>query len=102
MRLWADFNDIEEGNYVVADLDYAQFFRDEDLHEGAPVNLFDGGGHECQGVIVAVDSGNRLVRVELDWTTWRSPSQLRTVYDFRREGYTAILPTRSFIPNPAA
>lgn len=102
MRLWADFNDIEEDDYVVADLDYAQFFRDEELHEGALVDLFDGGGHECQGTIVSVNSDNRLVRVKLDWSTWRSPAQLPTVYDFGREEYTAKIPSHSFIPNPAA
>ncbi|HEV8426111.1 MAG TPA: RNA methyltransferase PUA domain-containing protein [Actinomycetes bacterium] len=71
-----DFNDIEDHDYVEADLDDAESFREDELREGARVELFDGGGHECQGEIVAVDLAERLVRVRIDWATWRSPAQL--------------------------
>jgi hypothetical protein len=100
MRLWVDFNDIEDEDYVEANLDFAQFFREEDLQEGVAVGLFDGGGHECQGVVEAVDSPNRLVRVKLNWNTWWSPAQ-RRVYDFRQDEYATPM-SRLFIPNPAA
>jgi hypothetical protein len=72
MRLWADFNDIEDDDYVVVDLDSSEIANGEDdLHEGTRVDLSDGA-HECQGEIVAVDLANRLVRVKLDWATWHS------------------------------
>jgi hypothetical protein len=76
MRLWVDFNDIEDRDYVEANLDDAESFREEELREGVRVDLFDGGGHESQGEIVAIDLAERLVRVRIDWATWRSPAQL--------------------------
>lgn len=76
MRLWVDFNDIEDRDYVDADLDDAESLREDELREGTRVDLFDGGGHESQGELVAVDLDERVVRVKIDWATWRSPAQL--------------------------
>lgn len=72
MRLWTDFNYMEEENRVWADLDQAGFYREDELHVGQKAELFDGLGYECMGTIVAVDSANRMVELELDLNTWRS------------------------------
>lgn len=70
MRLWVDFNELNEDR-VEADLDLADFYRPDELRVGATTSLFDGGGYECVGVVRAVDAARRVVDVELDWTTWR-------------------------------
>jgi hypothetical protein len=96
MRLWVDFNDIEEHDYVEADLDDAESFREDELHEGTRVDLFDGGGHECQGEIVAIDLAERLVRVRIDWATWRSPAQLSKPITMVRDASALLVQRGSF------
>jgi hypothetical protein len=72
MRLWTDFNYMEDENRVWADLDLAEFYREDQLQVGQKAQLFDGLGYECVGTIVAVDRANRMVELELDRATWRS------------------------------
>jgi hypothetical protein len=75
MRLWTDFNYMEEENRVWADLDRAEFYDEDDLQIGNEAELFDGLGYECIGTIVSVDSANRMVELELDRDTWRDSSR---------------------------
>jgi hypothetical protein len=97
MRLWTDFNDIEDDDYVVADLDSSEIADGEnDLHEGARVDLFDDGGHECQGEVAAVDRANRLVRVRIDWATWRSSAQLSEPITAEWEANSVLVQEGSF------
>lgn len=72
MRLWTDFNDIEEENRIWADLDQAQFFFifNDELQVGEIAELTDGAGHECKGTITHVDLDRRMVWLEIDWDTW--------------------------------
>jgi hypothetical protein len=101
MRLWADFNDIEEDDYVVVDLDSSEIADGEDdLHVGTRVDLFDGGGHECQGEVVAVDLAKRLVGVRIDWATWHSPAQLSEPITMVLDTSTIILADESFNKDP--
>jgi hypothetical protein len=70
--IWADFNDIEDDDYVVVDLDSSHVADEKNnFHEGMTVELSDGV-HECLGEIVAIDVDNWLARVKLDWDTWHS------------------------------
>lgn len=72
MRLWVDFNDMEEEDRIWADLDQASFFFEEDIYLGNRARLFDGVGHECAGYIVEIDTPRRLIELEIDWQTWRA------------------------------
>lgn len=72
MRLWTDFNYMENEDRVWADLTQAGFYLEEELQVGRKAELFDGLGYECTGTIVQVDTNNRMVEVEPDWSTWRS------------------------------
>jgi hypothetical protein len=72
MRLWTDFNYMEEEDRVWANLDQAEFYREDELRIGKKAELFDGLGYECMGTVVGIDLANRMVELELDRTTWRS------------------------------
>jgi hypothetical protein len=100
MRLWVDFNDIEDHDYVEADLDNAESFREDELREGVRVDLFDGGGHESQGEVVAVDLDEKLVRVKIDWATWRSPTRLSDPVKMAFNVETIIFVSSRFEPRP--
>jgi hypothetical protein len=91
MRLWTDFNDIEENGQVWADLDYAQFFFEHELRAGNTSELTDGAGHECIGTIVRVDLDRRMVWLEIDWDTWRfsERSRIRQGFKSAAGGYGA-------------
>lgn len=82
VRLWTDFNDIENEDIVWADLDYAEFFFEEGLRVGQKAELFDGAGHECVGTIIDVDPARRIVHLKIDWQTWRSARYPRITQDF--------------------
>jgi hypothetical protein len=82
-RLWADFNELE-GDVIEADLEFAASFTEDKLAPGSRALLFDGGGHEVVGEIVAVDLEERLVRLRVDWNTWESPMKhLQLEREFR-------------------
>jgi hypothetical protein len=74
MKLWVDFNNIQNDERIEADLDFAEFFQPDALVEGSEAWLFDGTGHECKGSVVAYDPERRLVELRLDWQTWTSPA----------------------------
>ena len=75
MRLWTDFNYMENENRVWADLDQAGFYLEHELRVGQRAELLDGLGYECMGTVVEEDSDNRMVELELDRSTWRSTRQ---------------------------
>ncbi len=83
MRFLVDFNEIENGGRIWADLDDAPFFFEGDLQAGREVQLFDGAGHWCVGIITDVDLDRRLVRLRIDWQTWRSERYPSIAQDFR-------------------
>lgn len=84
MRFLTDFNEIESGDRIWADLDDAAFFFEADLRVGRAVELTDGAGHWCAGVITEVDPARRLVRLRIDWQTWRSARYPRNREFFSR------------------
>ncbi len=71
MRLWTDFNYMEDEDRFWADLDNAAYFSPDDVKLGTRATLFDGLGYECQGNITQIDSTNRMVELKPDWSTWR-------------------------------
>lgn len=82
MRLWTDFNYMENDNRVWADLDEAESYFEQDLVVGRRAQLFDGLGYECVGTIVTVDLANHMVELELDRATWRSTKRPRRRYQY--------------------
>jgi hypothetical protein len=72
MRFLTDFNEIENEDRIWADLDDANFVFEADLQPGRTIELYDGAGHWCVGIITEIDRDRRLVRAKLDWQTWRS------------------------------
>jgi hypothetical protein len=84
MRLWTDFNYMENENRVWADLDEAESYFKQDLVVGRKAQLFDGLGYECIGTIVTVDLDDHMVELELDRATWRA-----TRHPTRRYQYSA-------------
>ena len=73
MRLWVDFNEVEDHEFIEADLEFAQFFMEKELQQGKRADLFDGAGHQCQAVVSNVDRDNGLLDLRIDWGTWESP-----------------------------
>lgn len=74
MRLWVDFNNIDEDGQIEANLEFAGYFKWGDLVQGAMAELFDGEGYTCRGLIHSVDFKERRVDLRVDWATWRSPA----------------------------
>lgn len=72
MRFLVDFNEIENEDRIWADLDDADLFFEGYLEKGQPVELTDGAGHWCVGIITDFDLAQRLVHLRIDWQTWRS------------------------------
>ncbi len=73
MRLWVDFNEVEDHEFIEADLEFAQFFMEKELHQGWTADLFDGAGHMCQATVVDVDRDSGLLTLRINWETWESP-----------------------------
>ena len=71
MRLWVDFNDVAGGR-IEADLDYASFFRLDDLQPGGEASLFDDTGYECIAVINSYDAVTRTLDLTLRTETFSS------------------------------
>jgi hypothetical protein len=72
MRLWTDFNYMEDENRLRANLDRAAHYLEEEVRVGQVAELFDGLGYECLATVISVDEENRSVELEPDWNTWRS------------------------------
>jgi len=72
MRFLVDFNEIENGDRIWVDLDDAELFFEGYLKEGQAVELTDGAGHWCVGIITDFDLTQRLIHLKTDWQTWRS------------------------------
>ncbi len=72
MRLWTDFNYMEDEDRLWATLDKAESYLETELRVGQRAELFDGLGYECMGTVVSLDLANGRVELEPDWTTWRS------------------------------
>ena len=77
MRLWVDFNEVEDHEIIEADLEFAQFFLVDEIRKGNRADLFDGAGHQCQATILGVDNQNALLTLKIDWSTWESPRRPR-------------------------
>lgn len=73
MRLWVDFNEVEDHEFIEADLEFAQFFMEQDLRQGKRADLFDGAGHMCRATVINVDRDSGLLNLRIDWGTWESP-----------------------------
>jgi hypothetical protein len=82
MRLWTDFNYMENENMVWADLEEAEYYFEQDLMVGRRAELFDGLGYECMGTIVTIDLANHMVELELDRATWRSTRRPQRQFDY--------------------
>ena len=72
MRLWTDFNYMEDEDRLWATLARAESYLQNELHVGQRAELFDGLGYECVGTVVSLDLANGRIELEPDWTTWRS------------------------------
>ncbi len=84
MRFLTDFNEIENEDRIWADLDDAEFFFEGNLQIGQPVELTDGAGHWCVGIITDFDLTQRLIHLRIDWLTWRSTRYPRNREFFSR------------------
>jgi hypothetical protein len=71
--LYADFHEIQDDRYLEVDLVEERPEWAEKIREGLWVGLTDGA-HTCEGTVVAVERIRRLIYVELDYSTWRSPN----------------------------
>jgi len=100
MRFLTDFNEIENDNFIWADVEDAEILFEGDLQVGHTAELTDGVAHWCVGVITDVDSDRGLVRLVIDWQTWRSMRHPRRefVYAETRGSGTLRSPTGS--PRP--
>jgi hypothetical protein len=98
MHLMADFNAIRQGNMITTSLRFAvPAYGPEPLIVGQWVRLEDEDGNSCWGVVQELSSP--IVRVRLDWSTWRSADQVELSYEYRRRsayrGYFFRHPTES-------
>jgi hypothetical protein len=98
MHLMADFNAIRQGNLITASLRFAvPAYWSEPLSVGQWVRLEDEDGNSCWGVVQELNPP--IVRVRLDWSTWRSADQVKLSYEYRRKpayrGYLFRHPTES-------
>jgi hypothetical protein len=76
MYLRADFNAVRDENLIVASLRFAvPAFGPMALEPGDWIRVEDGEGNSCWGVIESIEPP--LVRVRLDWVTWRSADAVR-------------------------
>jgi hypothetical protein len=58
VRVWTDFNYIEDEDRLWATLDKAESYLEKELRLGQRAELFDGLGYECVGYIVSMDLAN--------------------------------------------
>jgi hypothetical protein len=98
MHLRADFNAVRQGDLLTASLRYAvPPFGLELPVVGQLIRVEDGEGNSCWGRVE--DLAPPLVRVRLDWTTWRDAGALELTYEFRKapayRGYFFRHPTES-------
>jgi hypothetical protein len=98
MHLRADFNSVRQGDLLTASLRYAvPPFGLELPVVGQLIRVEDGEGNSCWGRVE--DLAPPLVRVKLDWTTWRDAGALELTYEFRRapayRGYFFRHPTEN-------
>jgi hypothetical protein len=82
MRLWTDFNYMEDEDRLWATLDKAESYFKEELRVGQRAELFDGLGYECVGYITSMDLANDRVQLRPDWTTWRSTRRPSREFDY--------------------
>jgi hypothetical protein len=94
MRFLTDFNEIENDRYIWADVEDAEVLFEGDLQVGRRAELTDGVAHWCVGTITGVDSNRGLVRLVIDWQTWRSMRHPRREFEYAgtRDSKTLSLP----------
>jgi hypothetical protein len=84
MHLMADFNAIRQGNLITVSLRFAvPPYWSEPLSVGQWVRLEDEDGNSCWGVVQEINPP--IVRLRLDWGTWRSAGQLKLSYEYRQK-----------------
>ena len=84
MHLMADFNAIRQGNMVTTSLRFAvPAYWPEPLSVGQWVRLEDEDGNSCWGVVQELSPP--IVRVRLNWDTWRSADQVKLSYEYRQK-----------------
>lgn len=76
MHLRADFNAVRDGNLITASLRFAVPVHGIELPEvGTPIRVEDFEGNSCWGIVETTEPP--LIRVRLDWSTWKSADMLR-------------------------
>jgi hypothetical protein len=58
VRVWADFNHMEDEVRLWTTLGKAESYLEKELRLGQSAELFDGLGYECVGYIVSMDLAN--------------------------------------------
>jgi hypothetical protein len=91
MYLRADFNAVRQGDLIFASLQFAiPAYGPEPLIVGQWVRLEDGDGNSCWGVVEELRPP--LVRIRLNWGTWRSADAVRLSYHYRgSQGYRGYI-----------
>jgi hypothetical protein len=102
MRFLMDFNEIEHDQYIWADVEDAEVLLEGDLRVGRTAELTDGVAHWCVGIITEIDSKRGLIRLVIDWQTWRSMRHPRRELVFPSyrdaEYYGQLLPSGQKVP----
>jgi hypothetical protein len=96
--LRGDFNAVRDGDLLTASLRFAVPPYSISLPiEGELIRVEDDEGNSCLGTVVEVRPP--LVRVKLDWATWKSADALQLTYEYRwapaYRGYFFRHPTES-------
>lgn len=87
MRLWADFNEVED-EMIWTSLRRAQFVPDGEPEIGQRVELYDHEGNVCWGIVVSVD--DPIVRLHLDLRTWVDAETNQIPAHFGKAAYEAF------------
>jgi hypothetical protein len=98
MYLRGDFNAVRNGDLLTASLRFAVPPYSIDLPaEGELIRVEDGEGNSCLATVVEV--APPLIRVKLDWATWKDADALELTYEYRRtpayRGYLFRHPTET-------
>jgi hypothetical protein len=96
MRFLTDFNEIEDHHHIWVDVEDAEVLFEGDLQLGRPAELTDGAAHWCVGIIDDIDTERGLIRLVIDWQTWRSTRHLHRefVYTGGRGSEALSLPDK--------
>jgi hypothetical protein len=98
MHLRGDFNAVRHGDLLTTSLRFAvPPYGLEVPVPGQLIRVEDGEGNSCWGTVE--DVSPPLVRVRLDWSTWRDAGAVILTYEFRKvpayRGYFFRHPTEN-------